>query len=67
MPYIDNFESYYRNLMKIHKIILTSSYVWGIFFYKQEITFLSMNILCVVESLFYWSYDAFLTESQAHL
>ena len=37
------------------------------FFYKQEITFLSMNILCVLESLFYWSYDAFLTESQAHL
>ena len=36
-------------------------------FYKQKITFLSMNILCVLESLFFWSYDAFLTESQTHL
>ena len=66
MPYIDNFESYYINLMKIHKIILTSSYL-GHFFYKQKIAFLSMNTLHVLESSFYWSYDAFLTESQTHL
>ena len=36
MSYIDNFESYYRNLMKIHKITLTSSYVWGNFFIDRK-------------------------------
>ena len=36
MPYIDNFESYYINLMKIPKIILTCSYVWGIVFINRK-------------------------------